>query len=187
MLCRRWSVSRRSSSGPAGRINSGFGASIGTDPEALISEIILVILVIFDEIAGALISRIPMYYELKLAFLVYLWYPQTRGTDIVYETFVRPLVMQYEPNIEERLRYLRANAGDLIVFYLKNFTDRGYELFLRALDYVRSQASRGSRTRRFFSFRGDRGERPSFVEDDYVPGGDRRRAARQRRPGPGDY
>uniref|UniRef100_A0A453BYB1 HVA22-like protein n=1 Tax=Aegilops tauschii subsp. strangulata TaxID=200361 RepID=A0A453BYB1_AEGTS len=113
--------------------------------------IILVILVIFDEIAGALISRIPMYYEVKLAFLVYLWYPQTRGSDIVYENFVRPLVMQYEPNIEERLRYLRANAGDLIVFYLKNFTDRGYELFLRVLDFAQSQASSGSRTRRFFS------------------------------------
>ena len=70
-----------------------------------------------------------------------------QGTDIVYETFVRPLVMQYEPNIEERLRYLRANAGDLIVFYLKNFTDKGYEVFLRVLDYVRSQASSGSKTR----------------------------------------
>ncbi|KAE8798249.1 putative HVA22-like protein g [Hordeum vulgare] len=149
--------------------------------------IILVILVIFDEIAGALISRIPMYYEVKLAFLVYLWYPQTRGSDIVYENFVRPLVMQYEPNIEERLRYLRANAGDLIVFYLKNFTDRGYELFLRVLDFAQLQASTGSRTRRFFSFRGDRTERPSFVDDDYVHGSDRRSAARQRRPRGGDY
>ena len=149
--------------------------------------IILVILVIFDEIAGALISRIPMYYEVKLAFLVYLWYPQTRGSDIVYENFVRPLVMQYEPNIEERLRYLRANAGDLIVFYLKNFTDRGYELFLRVLDFAQSQASSGSRTRRFFSFRRDRAERPSFVDDDYVHGSDRRSAARQRRPRGADY
>ncbi|KAF7009134.1 hypothetical protein CFC21_023725, partial [Triticum aestivum] len=179
--------------------------------------IILVILVIFDEIAGALISRIPMYYEVKLAFLVYLWYPQTRGSDIVYENFVRPLVMQYEPNIEERLRYLRANAGDLIVFYLKNFTDRGYELFLRVLDFAQSQASSGSRTRvypgyhfsvaliancvrmlhicdfvcagaqRFFSFRQDRAERPSFDDDDYVHGSDRRSAARQRRPRGADY
>ncbi|XP_062225601.1 HVA22-like protein j isoform X2 [Phragmites australis] len=162
-------------------MSSGFGASTGNDSEDFIPGIILVILVIFDEIAGALISKIPMYYELKLAFLVYLWYPKTRGTDIVYETFLRPLVMQYEPNIEARLQYLRANAGDILVFYLKNFTERGYDLFLRALDYVRSQASRGSRTRNFFSFRGDRAERPSFV-DDYGVGGDRRDAARHRRP-----
>lgn len=65
----------------------------------------------------------------------------------MYETFLQPLVMQYQPNIEARLQYLRANAGDILVFYLKNFTERGYELFLRVLDYVRSQASRGSRTR----------------------------------------
>ncbi|RCV33573.1 hypothetical protein SEVIR_7G100700v4 [Setaria viridis] len=143
--------------------------------------IILVLLVMFDEIAGVLISKIPMYYELKLAFLVYLWYPKTRGTDIVYETFLQPLVMQYQPNIEARLQYLRANAGDILVFYLKNFTERGYDLFLRALDYVRSQASRGSRTRSFFSFRGDRAERPSFT-DDYAIGGERRDGGRHRRP-----
>jgi len=65
----------------------------------------------------------------------------------VYETFLQPLVMQYQPNIEARLQYLRANAGDILVFYLKNFTERGYDLFLRVLDYVRSQASKGSRTR----------------------------------------
>ncbi|XP_066348450.1 HVA22-like protein j isoform X2 [Miscanthus floridulus] len=124
---------------------------------------------------------IPMYYELKLAFLVYLWYPKTRGTDIVYETFLQPLVMQYQPNIEARLQYLRANAGDILVFYLKNFTERGYDLFLRVLDYVRSQASRGSRTRRFFSFRGERAERPSFA-DDYATGGDRTDGGRHRRP-----
>jgi receptor expression-enhancing protein 1/2/3/4 len=75
-----------------------------------------------------------------------------QGTDIVYETFLQPLVMQYQPNIEARLQYLRANAGDILVFYLKNFTERGYDLFLRALDYVRSQASRGSRTRVIFVF-----------------------------------
>jgi receptor expression-enhancing protein 1/2/3/4 len=40
---------------------------------------------------------------------------------------------------------------------------------------------------RFFSFRGDRAERPSFLDDDYVPGGDRRGVARQRRPRGGDY
>ena len=70
-----------------------------------------------------------------------------QGTDIVYETFLQPLVMQYQPSIEARLQYLRANAGDILVFYLKNFTERGYDLFLRVMDYVRSQASRGSRTR----------------------------------------
>lgn len=144
--------------------------------------IILVILVIFDDIAGVLTSKIPMYSELRLAFLVYLWYPQTRGTDIVYDTFLRPLVMQYQPNIEERLRYLRANAGNILIFYLKNFTDRGYDLFLRGMEYIRSQTSRSSRTRRWFSFGGDRAERSSYVDDYVAGGGDRRSTARHRRP-----
>ncbi|EMS45459.1 hypothetical protein TRIUR3_22539 [Triticum urartu] len=35
----------------------------------------------------------PMYGEIKLAFFVYLWYPKTKGSDIVYDTFLRPMVM----------------------------------------------------------------------------------------------
>ncbi|KAF0891871.1 hypothetical protein E2562_011270 [Oryza meyeriana var. granulata] len=51
-------------------------------------------------------------------------------TDIVYATFLWPLVMQYEPNIEKRLRYLRVNATNILIIYLKNFIDRGYGLLL---------------------------------------------------------
>ncbi|CAL9118017.1 unnamed protein product [Musa textilis] len=88
--------------------------------------------------------RLPMYGEAKLAFLVYLWYPKTKGTDVVYETFLRPLVMQYEPDIEERFRNLRAKSGQLLVFYLKNFTEKGQILFLEALHYVVSKSSGGT-------------------------------------------
>lgn len=119
-------------------------------------------------------ERVPMYGEVKLAFFVYLWYPKTKvinqlnstvdracvdqltdfhaipffhqGSDLVYETFLRPLVMQYEPDIEQRLRHLRAKSGQLIMFYIKNFSDKGTTLFLEALNYVVSQGSRVSRT-----------------------------------------
>lgn len=64
-----------------------------------------------------------------------------QGTDVVYETFLRPLVMQYEPDIEERFRNLRAKSGQLLVFYLKNFTEKGQILFLEALHYVVSKSS----------------------------------------------
>jgi hypothetical protein len=36
MRCRRWSASSRSSSGPAGLISSGSGASTGNDTESFI-------------------------------------------------------------------------------------------------------------------------------------------------------
>lgn len=60
----------------------------------------------------------------------------------MYETFLRPLVMQYEPDIEHRLKHLRAKSGELLAFYMKNFTDKGTALFLEVLNYVVSGQSR---------------------------------------------
>ena len=63
----------------------------------------------------------------------------------MYDTFLRPYVMQYEPNIEQRLDYLRANAGKLIIFYIKNFADKGVTVFLEGLNYVTSQTNRATK------------------------------------------
>ncbi|CAM0950075.1 unnamed protein product [Alopecurus aequalis] len=91
-----------------------------------------------------LISWMPMYGEIKLAFFVYLWYPKTKGSDVVYDTFLRPIVMQYEPNIEQRLLHLRAKSGQLISFYTKNFADKGTAFFMDVLRYVVSDKAEGS-------------------------------------------
>ncbi|KAL6906111.1 hypothetical protein ACP4OV_003712 [Aristida adscensionis] len=92
----------------------------------------------------SVISWMPMYSEMKLAFFVYLWYPKTKGSDVVYDTFVRPVVMQYEPNIEQRLLNLRAKSGQLLSFYVKNFADKGTAFFMDVLRYVVSDKPEGS-------------------------------------------
>lgn len=58
---------------------------------------------------------------------------------MVYDSFIRPTVMQYEPNIEQRLEHLRANSGQLIAFYIKNFADKGTAFFMDFLRYVVSE------------------------------------------------
>ncbi|KAM0864760.1 hypothetical protein ACQ4PT_043713 [Festuca glaucescens] len=94
------------------------------------------------------ISWMPMYGEIKLAFFVYLWYPKTKGSDIVYDTFLRPMVMQYEPNIEQRLLHLRARSGHLLTFYMKNFADKGSAFFMDVLRYVISDEPGASTSER---------------------------------------
>ncbi|WOL12741.1 hypothetical protein Cni_G21508 [Canna indica] len=107
--------------------------------------IIVAIVTMIEMLGDFLLPLLPMYYiQAKLVFLVYLWHPKTMGTDIVYETFLRPLVMQYEPDIEERFRNLRAKSGQLLIFYLKNFTEKGQTLFIEVLRYVVSKATSSS-------------------------------------------
>ncbi|KAJ3671378.1 hypothetical protein LUZ60_007457 [Juncus effusus] len=93
-----------------------------------------------------LLSWLPMYAQAKLAFFVYLWYPKTKGSDLVYDTFLRPFVMQYEPNIEQRLKHLREKSGQILVFYVKNFTDKSATFFLDVLHQVVHQTPPNSRS-----------------------------------------
>ncbi|CAN6357693.1 unnamed protein product, partial [Urochloa humidicola] len=106
--------------------------------------IIVAMVIAFESV----ISWMPMYSEMKLAFFVYLWYPKTKGSDVVYDTFLRPIVMQYEPNIEQRLLHLRAKSGQLLSFYVKNFADKGTAFFMDVLRYVISEKPEGSNAER---------------------------------------
>jgi receptor expression-enhancing protein 1/2/3/4 len=35
---------------------------------------------------------VPLYYEAKLAFVIYLLYPQLAGTTYLYHTYFEPMV-----------------------------------------------------------------------------------------------
>ncbi|CAA0837827.1 HVA22-like protein j [Striga hermonthica] len=45
---------------------------------------------------------LPMYGEMKLALFIYLWYPKTKGTGVIYDTLLRPYVSKHETDIDRR-------------------------------------------------------------------------------------
>ncbi|XP_042442093.1 putative HVA22-like protein g [Zingiber officinale] len=115
--------------------------------------IIVAILTVIEMLGDFLLPMFPMYNQTKLAFLVYLWHPKTEGADAVYDTFMRPLLMQYEPDIEERFRNLRLKFGRVLIYYLKNFTEKGPILFMEVLRYVVSKASSSTEANKSVSSR----------------------------------
>ncbi|KAJ0856384.1 hypothetical protein HanRHA438_Chr13g0577901 [Helianthus annuus] len=60
---------------------------------------------------------VPMYSEAKLAFYIYLWYPKTKGTSYVYDSFFQPYISKHENEIDRSLSELRTMAGDMTVLY----------------------------------------------------------------------
>lgn len=54
---------------------------------------------IVDQFAGIILSFIPMYFFLKLGFLVYLFHPSTLGATQVYNSVILPRMKQYEGQI----------------------------------------------------------------------------------------
>ena len=56
---------------------------------------------IIDHFAGFILHFIPFYYVLKLAFLVFLFHPKTKGATWVYDSYLRQAVMPLDKLAEQ--------------------------------------------------------------------------------------
>ncbi|XP_027942599.1 HVA22-like protein i isoform X3 [Vigna unguiculata] len=88
---------------------------------------------------------VPMYSEAKLAFFIYLWYPKTKGTTYVYDSFFRPYVAKHEPEIDRSLSELRTRAGDIAVLYWQKAASYGQTRVFDILQYVAAQSTTSTR------------------------------------------
>jgi receptor expression-enhancing protein 5/6 len=48
---------------------------------------------VVEGVADVLLARIPFYFFIKAAFLVYLYYPSTQGAKVVYEQVVKVYIV----------------------------------------------------------------------------------------------
>ncbi|KAE8656442.1 HVA22-like protein h [Hibiscus syriacus] len=103
--------------------------------------ILVAVLTISERIGDAFVSWVPMYSEAKLAFFIYLWYPKTRGTSYVYESFFRPYIAKHENEIDRNLLELRTRAGDMAVLYWQRAASYGQTRIFEILQYVASQST----------------------------------------------
>ncbi|XP_022766522.1 putative HVA22-like protein g isoform X2 [Durio zibethinus] len=103
--------------------------------------ILVAVLTVCERIGDAFISWVPMYSEAKLAFFIYLWYPKTKGTSYVYDSFFRPYVAKHENEIDRNLLELRTRAGDMAVVYWQRAASYGQTRIFEILQYVASQST----------------------------------------------
>ncbi|KAG9455026.1 hypothetical protein H6P81_007930 [Aristolochia fimbriata] len=106
--------------------------------------IIVAIITVFERFADILISWVPMYGEMKLAFFIYLWHPKTMGTSYVFEVFLRPYVSRHEPEIDRKLSEMRARAWDVALLYWESFASQGQAKFFEVLRYLAAQSYKPS-------------------------------------------
>ena len=56
---------------------------------------------VFDLFTSFLINRIPFYYTLKLAFLIWMFMPNFKGSIYVYNYVIGPLFKKYESKFDK--------------------------------------------------------------------------------------
>ncbi|XWS66599.1 hypothetical protein CRYUN_Cryun05aG0213700 [Craigia yunnanensis] len=104
--------------------------------------ILVAFLTVFERTGGIFISWLPMYGELKLTLLIYLWYPKTKGTGYVYDTLLRPFMVRHETEVNRKIQELRARARNFALYYWQNCTELGQTKFFEILQYLAGQSSR---------------------------------------------
>lgn len=60
------------------------------------------------------LSRIPLYYPIKTAFILYLVLPQTKGSSYLYTQHLQPFFHAYEPQIDATLSSLKTRSYTFI-------------------------------------------------------------------------
>ena len=56
---------------------------------------------IIDQFTGIILSLIPFYYVLKVAFLIWMFHPTSQGATTIYDNFILPFFKHYEKDINE--------------------------------------------------------------------------------------
>ncbi|KAF8403352.1 hypothetical protein HHK36_011454 [Tetracentron sinense] len=104
--------------------------------------IVVAVLTVFERFGDVFVSWLPMYGEMKLAFVIYLWHPKTKGASYVYQTFLRPYIAEHETDIDRKFLELRARVWDLVIQHWQNSADFGQNAFLQIIQYLVAQFSK---------------------------------------------
>ncbi|KAK9740367.1 hypothetical protein RND81_03G029900 [Saponaria officinalis] len=103
--------------------------------------ILVALMTVFERVGDAFVSWVPMYGEAKLAFIIYLWYPRTKGTTYAYDSFFKPYVSKHETEIDRNLLELRTRAGDMAFMYCQKVVIYGQTRIFEILQYVAAQST----------------------------------------------
>ncbi|XP_043912402.1 receptor expression-enhancing protein 3 [Protopterus annectens] len=63
--------------------------------------IVFALYMVLETFADLMVAWFPLYYELKIAFVIWLLSPYTRGASILYRKFLHPLLSSREREIDD--------------------------------------------------------------------------------------
>ncbi|XP_028651204.1 receptor expression-enhancing protein 3 [Erpetoichthys calabaricus] len=86
--------------------------------------IVFALYTVLETIADLMVSWFPLYYELKIAFVIWLLSPYTRGASLMYRKFLHPLLSSREREIDEYIVQAKERSYETMV----NFGKQGLNL-----------------------------------------------------------
>ena len=72
---------------------------------------------------SVLLCRVPMYYEAKVLFVLYLWHPKTQGAAYLYSSMLQPFLARNEGAIDQCIEELKTTFFDYAASYFQKCAD----------------------------------------------------------------
>ncbi|XP_060643459.2 receptor expression-enhancing protein 4 isoform X2 [Anolis sagrei] len=72
-----------------------------------------------ETVADTFISWFPFYYEIKMAFVVWLLSPYTRGASLLYRKFIHPTLSRKEKEIDQMILQAKERSYETLVNFGK--------------------------------------------------------------------
>ncbi|GJP51281.1 hypothetical protein CLOM_g10453 [Closterium sp. NIES-68] len=76
--------------------------------------VLIALITVTERLADPFLERLPMYAEAKLALVIYLWYPDNKGTDHVYNNLLQPVLLQNEEDIDKHVDEIKGRVNDAV-------------------------------------------------------------------------
>ncbi|XP_073452348.1 receptor expression-enhancing protein 3 isoform X1 [Aquarana catesbeiana] len=109
--------------------------------------IVFALYTVTETLADLTISWFPLYYELKIAFVIWLLSPYTKGASLLYRKFLHPLLSSKEREIDDYIVQAKEKGYETMV----NFGKQGLNLAATAA-VTAAVKSQGAITERLRSF-----------------------------------
>ncbi|KAJ6658669.1 hypothetical protein lerEdw1_019829 [Lerista edwardsae] len=100
-----------------------------------------------ETMADTFISWFPFYYEIKMAFVVWLLSPYTRGASLLYRKFVHPTLSRKEKEIDQFINQAKERGYETLVTFGKRSLNVAATAAVQAA--TKSQGALAGRLRSF--------------------------------------
>ncbi|KAJ8247996.1 hypothetical protein GJAV_G00236990 [Gymnothorax javanicus] len=81
--------------------------------------IVFALYTVVETITDLSLSWFPLYYEMKISFVVWLLSPYTRGASLIYRKFLHPLLSAKERDIDEYIVQAKKHGYETMVNFGK--------------------------------------------------------------------
>ncbi|XP_033697541.1 receptor expression-enhancing protein 3 isoform X1 [Tursiops truncatus] len=109
--------------------------------------IVFALYTVTETVADQTVAWFPLYYELKIAFVIWLLSPYTKGASLIYRKFLHPLLSSKEREIDDYIVQAKERGYETMV----NFGRQGLNLAATAA-VTAAVKSQGAITERLRSF-----------------------------------